>query len=110
MRDRVVVRDRLQSLDIIHAEDNTCHLCEVGRENSRHLFIHCSCVYRLWSKVAGMWGLYYVGAEEVPTSFDVWCHMPVDGIKSTIWRITFLVLVCAKLEGQEYNYFSTQEV
>lgn len=51
LRVKIAVRDMLQHLGIIQEEENVCPICGDGMEESRHLFVHYSRVYMMWSKL-----------------------------------------------------------
>lgn len=70
-----------------------CSIFGGGREDYKHLFFHCSQVYKIWFKVTSMWGLHYVVASEVDANFEICFHTSVLGQKSVVWRMAFLVVV-----------------
>lgn len=41
-------------------------------------------VFRFIECGLGLLGMYHAGATEVPTNFEIWCHMLVAGIKMII--------------------------
>lgn len=47
MRVRIIIRGRLQQLGVVQEEKNICPICGGGKEESKHLFVHCAWVYRL---------------------------------------------------------------
>lgn len=56
-----------------------CPMRGEDREERQHLFVHCGKVYRLWVRVAKMCELNFVGANNVGSNFDVWCHAHPKG-------------------------------
>lgn len=77
MRDRVVVRDRLQRLSMLQENKNVCPICNEGKEDRRHLFVYCARVYRVW----------------------MWCYLgglvlfPPSSQKMLIWQMTSSILL-----------------
>lgn len=48
-----------------------CPIHKEGKDVSRHLFLHCDIVYKVWASVASLWGVNFVGARDVASIFEV---------------------------------------
>lgn len=79
MRDRIAVMNRLQRPEVV--------------QESRHIFVHCGRVYMVWVRVAKLWHMNYVGAQDVVRNLEVWFNMFPKGQKSCIWQVACIALV-----------------
>lgn len=80
MRDKIVVNDKIQRLGNVLDEGNVCRFCnDDDIENSRHLFIHCKWVYKVWSKVTKLQNMNFVEARDVVSTTDICLHMILMG-------------------------------
>lgn len=70
IRDRVAVRDILQRLGLVQGEGNVCSICNEGKEDSRHIFVHCVRVYKVWARVANTWNMNFVGGKRCGFKFE----------------------------------------
>lgn len=61
-----------------------CAICAEEREDNRHSFLHCGRVYKMWARLAWIWGLNFVGLGDKGTNFDVWVHIMLWGTKMII--------------------------
>lgn len=70
-----------------------CCLCLDNRKASQNLFFHCGWVYFLWSMVANLWNMCYVGPEDIILASTVGFMRKYKALKKKIGRMTFLALI-----------------
>lgn len=87
-----MARCRLLRLGLVLGEGNVCHVCREDKEVIYYLFVQCSRIYRLWVKVAKLWGSNFVGACDVGISFDIWCYAILKDLRDLVWRMVFMAL------------------
>lgn len=90
---RIIVRDRLQQLEIVQEDENVYPICRDGRQESWHFFVHCARVYKVWARVTMLWEMTFVGLGNVVSTFDLWSHAYPNGSKVFLWCLAFIALV-----------------
>lgn len=73
IRDRVAIKDKLQGLEMVQ-EGNMLPIYNEGKDESKHVFVHCDWVYRLWARVTKLWNMNFIEVGDVITTLDVWFH------------------------------------
>lgn len=62
---RLPTRDNLKKRNMLPSQETTCVCCGSEDESVRHLFMECREANRLWARIAGWIGVYWVQPREI---------------------------------------------
>lgn len=83
---------KLAHLNIIHASQDICPLCNDQSETSNHLFIHCQFSWQIWCWWLKIWNLSWVAPPSMKDLFVMWStenHRPF--FKKIWWAIFYII-------------------
>lgn len=71
---------------------STTKLRKRNRE-SKHHFVQCGQIYRVWTKVVKLWDMNYVGPWDVVSTLEIWFDMILRGQKLGMWQMKCIALL-----------------
>ncbi|GMI91917.1 hypothetical protein HRI_002861000 [Hibiscus trionum] len=89
MHGKIPIKLELIKRGVLPQNDDLYPVCKVSAETIPHLFCHCYCAWKLWSKWCRVWKVCIVMPANVRELLFQWKNVGPKCLNSQVWMMSF---------------------